>query len=159
MNRLSEVKEQWTSLNFTAFCKVTHDMIAKKKIIFEWAKHTAIRLSLLRLFSAVILYHLHLSHNTPYLPPKLCITVVNFFPGYYGHPKRNKREGLCIFFWGGGCIMGGVKMVNKLCLEMLYCTCMKSPYRDDKKAKAMATLSVYNIKAKKREENRNETVT
>ena len=67
------------------------------------------------------------------------------------------------FFLGGGgwgeCIMGGVKMVNKLCLEMLHCTCMKSPYRDDKKAKAMATLSVYNIKAKKREENRNETVT
>ena len=65
------------------------------------------------------------------------------------------------FFLGGGakCIMGGVKMVNKLCLEMLYCTCMKSPYRDDKKAKAMATLSVYNIKAKKGDEHRNETVT
>ena len=36
---------------------------------------------------------------------------------------------------------------------------MKSPYRDDKKAKAMATLSVYNIKAKKGDEHRNETVT
>ena len=77
-------------------------------------------------------------------------------------PREIKEKAYAFFFGGGGwgeCIMGGVKMVNKLCLEMLHCTCMKSPYRDDKKAKAMATLSVYNIKAKKREENRNETVT
>ena len=75
-------------------------------------------------------------------------------------PREIKEKAYAFFFLGGGgCIMGGVKMVNKLCLEMLYCTCMKSPYRDDKKAKAMATLSVYNIKAKKREDNRNETVT
>ena len=119
----------------------------------------AIRLSLLRLFSAVILYHLHLSHNAPYLPPKLCITFVNFFLGIMAIPREIKEKAYAFFLGGGGCIMGGVKMVNKLCLEMLYCTCMKSPYRDDKKAKAMATLSVYNIKAKKREENRNETVT
>ena len=62
-------------------------------------------------------------------------------------PREIKEKAYAFF-------LGGVKMVNKLCLEMLYCTCMKSPYRDDKKAKAMATLSVYNIKAKNREENR-----
>ena len=75
-------------------------------------------------------------------------------------PREIEEKAYAFFFGGGGggWIMGGVKMVNKLCLEMLYCTCMKSPYRDDKKAKAMATLSVYNIKAKKGEGNRNETV-
>ena len=73
-------------------------------------------------------------------------------------PREIKEKAYAFFFLGGGMYYGRGENGDKLCLEMLYCTCMKSPYRDDKKAKAMATLSVYNIKAKKREENRNETV-
>ena len=65
----------------------------------------AIRLSLLRLFSAVILYHLHLSHNTPYLPPKLCITFVNFFLGIMAIPREIKEKAYAFFFLGGGDVL------------------------------------------------------
>ena len=40
--------------------------------------------------------HFHISHNTPYLPPKILHNLFFFIsPGYYSCPKRNWKQCLC----------------------------------------------------------------
>ena len=92
---------------------------------------------------SLTLLHLHISHNAPYLPPpppKFCITFVFHSPGYYSRPKRNWKQCLCHFFWGGGrggglwgqirCIMGHVQVAYtawRFCT--MWKTCCTGPHR------------------------------
>ena len=75
---------------------------------------------------SLTLLHLHISHNAPYLPPppppKFCITFVFHSPGYYRRPKRNWKQCLCHFFWGGEGwgVVGANKVHYGTCASGLY---------------------------------------
>ena len=42
-------------------------------------------------------YHFHIDHNAPFL-----LYLAPNSPGYYSHPKRNRRRWLCKNLGGGG---------------------------------------------------------
>ena len=56
-----------------------------------------------RKFKPDLLVEWKASHNAPCLPPKFYITIVS--PGYYSHPKRNRRQYL---FKNLGCKQGAL---------------------------------------------------
>ena len=57
--------------------------------------------------------HLHISHNTPCLPPKILHNLCfSFSLGYYNRPKRNWWQCLCTILGGQtGCILGWDKII------------------------------------------------
>ena len=67
-------------------------------------------------WGTTLVYHLHISHNVPYLPPKFCITFGFFYFCWVLQPSQEKLKTMhtTIFFWGGGGqirrIVGDVKV-------------------------------------------------
>ena len=74
-------------------------------------------------------HYFHIDYNAPcFPPPNFAQPLFPNSPGYYNHPKRNRKQLLCkvfffFFFLGGGgetrCIMVYVKMVNTLLVPEL----------------------------------------
>ena len=69
-----------------------------------------------KVFSKKAIRHLHISHNTPCLPPKILHNLLIFIsPGYYSRPKRNWKQCLCKILRGQiRCILGDVHVTNRL---------------------------------------------
>ena len=59
------------------------------------------------------IHHFHIPHNTPCLPPKICITFVFHFP-WVLQSSQEKRKTMLMQNFGGQtrCIMGDVEMAN-----------------------------------------------
>ena len=61
------------------------------------------------------IHHFHIPHNTPCLPPKICITFVFHFP-WVLQSSQEKLKTMLMQNFGGQtrCIMGDVEMANSL---------------------------------------------
>ena len=77
--------------------RTNHGSIGREKKCFpQWVFGSLIETQWLAI------RHLHISHNSPYLPLKFCISIVfNFSYRTAVKPRRNEKQRLCNI-WGGG---------------------------------------------------------
>ena len=73
--------------------------------------------------------HLHISHNSPYLPLKFCISIVlNFSYRTAVKPRRNEKQRLCNISGGGQkrCIVEDVQVAYGQILSLVLCNSPRS---------------------------------